>query len=181
MIADLLAREGGTRGTTGSAAAVPPKKRRRRRHKSRPVIVRKVRRRAAAKVADVVAPEPAPVAAKVEPAKGLRGQGKFADQLAELELVRVGLAAAGDDAKIIHTLQVRGDAALREMAGKAKLPGWLSKSMRMQWRRAAGRPDAKPRKRKPCPPAVPIPPVLKQTGPWTEEPNGVRSRQVVST
>jgi hypothetical protein len=38
--------------------------------------------------------------------------------LAELELVRVGLAAAGDDDKIIRTLQIRGDAALREMAGK---------------------------------------------------------------
>jgi hypothetical protein len=128
-----------------------------------------------AEVVTVTAPEPAVAKAKV------RGATLFAEQLGELELVRTGLAAAGDDAKIIHTLQVRGDAALREMAGKAKLPGWCSKSMRMQWRRAAAQPEAKaPRAKKPRK-LTPAPtPVHKKSGPWIEGADGTLSREIIS-
>ena len=107
----------------------------------------------------------------------------FASQLSEIE--QIHLAAGKDATKIPHASLTRIDLLLREMAAtgtRYRLPTWLTKSIRMRIRRAAARPEKPPKKvRKPRKPAVPIPPVLKQTGPWVEEPNGVRSREVVST
>ena len=114
-------------------------------------------------------------------AKAVRGAAQFADQLAELEKIRVGIAAGGDDAKSTRTLMIRGDAILREMAGKAKLPDWLDKAERMRWRRCANQAETEaPRKKKPRKPTPSPLPVIKKTGPWVEEPNGTRSREIVS-
>ena len=149
LITALMARAegGGTRAVLGHVPHVPPKKRRRRRHESRPVIVRKAKRRAGrsvvesktdpvrrrvAKVVPVAEkpgkdvnltsiPEPTVAKAKV------RGAVQFATQLAELEKIRAGIAAGGNS-KAAHLLRVRGDAVLREMAGKAKLPDWCDKA-----------------------------------------------------
>jgi hypothetical protein len=111
LIADLVAREGGTRTVLGPVYDVLPVKRRRRKARRTPVVARDLGRKdpksglkkptKKEKPVPVAAPEP--VVAKP---KGLRGQGKFSDQIAELEMVRVALAAAGDDAKVIHLLQV---------------------------------------------------------------------------
>jgi hypothetical protein len=197
LIADLLAREGGTRAVQGPVHDVPPKKHRRRRHKSRPVVVRKAKRRAGrsvvesktdpvrrrvAKVASV-AEKPGkdinstsisePVAAK---AKAVRGAAQFAAQLAELEKMRAGIAAGGNS-KAAHALRVRGDAVLREMAGKAKLPPWLTKAERMRWRRCA---DRAPRMKKPRKPTPAPRPVIKKAGPWIQGADGTLSREIAS-
>ena len=186
MIADLSAHAGFEpvaegRGilaeVTSPRRYVPPKKRRRRRHKSRPDIVRKAKRGTVAK-ATVAAPEPTSAAAKPAPTKTVRGHGKFVDQLAELEKIRVGIAAG--DAKSAHALQVRGDAVLREMAGKAKLPLWLDKAERMRWRGAAKQPEAAPRKKKPRKPTPPpVPPVKRDSG-WHADANGNLAREIAT-
>ena len=189
LIAGLSARAGikdgaaGTRGTTHAAREKPaPKRRRRRRHSARRHTSRHSppRQRRKPDIEPMQVAAPAPIGAKAEPAKSVRGHGKFADQLAELELVRVGIAAAGDDAKIIHTLQVRGDAALREMAGKAKLPSWCSKSLRMQWRRAAKQAETAPRTKKPRKKTpAPVPPVKRDSG-RHDDGNGNLVREIAS-
>ena len=176
LIAQLSERAGieeGRYSGTGNMPGrnVPPRKRRRRRRKSRLAVVSKqTRRRTATKVAAVA--EPAVIAA-AEPKPAVRGASKYAELLGELEMIRVGISAG--DANAIHKLQVRGDAVLREMAGKARLPPWLNKATRMKWRRCAER---APRIRKPRKPTPPPLPVRKVDSGWTEDANGVRSREI---
>jgi hypothetical protein len=172
--ADAEGRTDGMRGTAQTAHEKPAPKRRRRRRRSAPRhMPRHAQRRR--KKPDVV-----------EPA----GATQFAaDLFGELENVKVGIGAS--DPKAARVMLVRGDEIARAMAERAKasgvtryaLPPWCTKAIRMRMKRAAtsAAKGEAPRKKKPRPPAVPIPPVIKQTGPWTEEPNGVRSRQVVST
>ena len=114
--------EGGTLPRTGTRTAVPPapKRRRRRRQSARtsrtvPRNSAQIRRRKRPKP-DVI--EPVQVAA---PVKAVRGAVQFADQLAELEKIRAGIAAGGNS-KAAHALRVRGDAVLREMAGRPSCP-----------------------------------------------------------
>ena len=189
LIADLTVRaEGGTRGTAlGPVHDVPPtvKRRRRRRHGARngvsvprksgtvPRRNAQIHRRKRPKP-DVI--EPVQVAA---PVKAVRGAAQFAVQLEELEKIRVGIAA-GANSKAAHALRVRGDAVLREMAGKAKLPDWCDKATRVRWRRAAERPETVPRAKKPrkvTPP--PVPPVKLDSG-WHDDGNGVLSREIAT-
>ena len=101
--------------------------------------------------------------------------GQFADQLTELEQIRAGLSAGGDDAKGTHTLRVRGNTILQEMAAtgvRYRLPGWLDKATRMKWPESEAPRKKKPRK--PTPP--PVPPVKHDSG-WHAE-NGVLSREI---
>ena len=170
--------EGGTGGTRRAVHAVhekpAPKRRRRRRNSSRGTVPRHsspARPRERLKPAIVE-----PVAAA--PAKAIRGAALFGPQLEELEKVRVGLAASGDDVTIADRLRARGDAILRELNRRAKLPDWLDKAERMRWRRCTERPDTTPKPKKPKAPRKltppPIPPVKVDSG-WREE-NGVLSR-----
>jgi hypothetical protein len=203
LIADLTVRaEGGTRGAVqGPVHDVPLVKRKRRRRRAharraanaKPAqAIRKPVRKRAVVNATPDASKPVAVSAKV-----VRGATAFATELkaideivatlakAETALNRatrakdnVAIAAASEE---IHQLRRRGNELLVRLGGKARLP--IDKAERMRWRRAGTIASApKPKRAKaPRKPAVPIPPVLKQTGPWVEEPNGVRSREVVST
>ena len=74
----------------------------------------------------------------------------------------------------------RGDAVLREMAGKAKLPDWCDKATRVRWRRASERPETVPRAKKPRK-VTPAPtPPIKTVSNWhaDEAGNGVLSREI---
>ena len=196
LVAELLARAesgGAVLGTVqGHVPRVPPKKRRRRRHKLRPAIVRKAKRRAAAKVAAVVAPEPAPVAAKAK----VRDAEAYASELKAIDEIVVALAKAGkaldkatrakDGVGIaaaseeIHQLRRRGNDLLVRLGGKAQLP--IDKTERMRWKRAAGQPEAKARRtkklRRPTPPIPP--PVVKRTD-WHPDENGTMSREIITS
>ena len=182
LIADLSARAGiedgtgGTRGTANAAHQKPVRKRRRRRRNSAP---RHASRHSSPHRRQKPIIEPvqvaAPALAKIEPAKAVRGQDRFADQLAELEKIRIGIEAGGDT-KSAHKLRVRGNAVLKELNGRAKLPEWLDKAERMRWRRAARGPGWKP-KRPPTP--APTPPVKRDSG-WHDDGNGNLVREIAS-
>ena len=169
--------ESGTDGIRGTAPATHEKparkRRRRRRHVARGTMPRNSSQRRRRKPAIV---EPAPVAVS---AKAVRGATQFAAQLAELE--KIWIAAGRNAAKVPHSSQVRGDAILRELNGRAKLPAWLTKAERMRWRRAASRPEKVPRIPKPRPPTLPITPPVRSDSGWRVDENGVRSREVVTT
>jgi hypothetical protein len=122
--------------------------------------------------------EPVPVAApEPKPAGKIRGQPKYADQLAELERLKVTIDADGD-AEAVRTLSARAHAVLRELDGRAKLPQWCTKAVRMRWKRAAAGKTPRPKKakasRKVTPP--PVPPVKHDSG-WHTE-GGVLSRSI---
>jgi hypothetical protein len=177
LIADLLARDGDNAAAiTAVITAVPPKKRRRRRrravHAKTPANGRRKPRSARPVVAIA---QPTPVIAAAEPKPAVRGASKYAELLGELEMIRVGISAG--DANAIHKLQVRGDAILREMAGKARLPPWLNKAERMRWRRCADRAPRTKRPRKPTP--KPEPPVRHDSG-WHEDGQGNLVREIAS-
>jgi hypothetical protein len=181
LIAQLSERAGIDEGRHMPGRNVPPRKRERRRRKSRLAVVPKqTRRRTAPKVVAVA--EPVLVANAAEPKPAVRGAGKFADQLSELEMIRVGIEAGGDDAESTHKLRVRGDALLRQMAGKAKLPAWLDKAERLRWRRCAKQAEkgGAPRPTKRRTPRPPPLPVHKAISDWRDE-NGVRTREVVAS
>jgi hypothetical protein len=187
LIADLLSR---TEVFSEVSAMTPPRKRRRRRRRLTRSRATASPRKAPSARAAVVATKPAngrrkprsaraavdatpdtakPAAAPPKPA------GKFDKLFAELESIRVGIKAGGEDAESSHKLRVRGNAVLKELKGRAKLPSWLTKAERMKWRRATKGPGWRP-KRPPTP--APVPPV-KVASKWISE-NGVLSRTIES-
>ena len=181
LIAQLTERAGigegrysGTR--TVPAHDVPPKKRRRRRHKSKDT--KGTRSRAAAKIAAVAAPEP--VAAKVEPAKAVRGAALYKPQYQELERLALGISEAGDNTEVANKLRVRAYVVGRSMGGKGTYPPFFDRAERMRCQRAdaaakaAEQPETKaPKKRKaPRKPTLPIPPPIVKRTDWHPDPDG---------
>lgn len=193
LVAELSARAGiedsagGTRGTAPAAREKSaPKRRRRRRHSAPRHVPRnsaqRQRQKSIIKPVQVTAPEP--VAAKVELARAARGQDKFTDLLGELEKLKVTLDADAD-ADAIRTLSARGNAILVELGGRAKLPSWCTKALRMRWKRhaaAAGKPSVRaaavvPKKQKKSRRPPPIEPPVRHDSGWHSE-NGVLSREI---
>ena len=85
---------------------------------------------------------------------------------------------ADADAEAIRTLSARAYAILRELDGRARLPQWCTKAVRMRWKRHAAGKTPRPKKAK-APRKVtpaPIPPVKHDSG-WRTE-NGVLSREI---